>query len=874
VRVAGVGDAAPGAGGAFGSLNLLGFNNNGEQLFSSTIAGGSGGNALFIGDISGVRKVVAQGDSNPSGGVFPAIVSAMLNNRGEVAFQAGTAIYVSVPGSGISRVTAPGDAVPAPVGGTIGASAPFILQSFGDGSDVVFVANIVGSGVSTGGLFRRRSTNPLEIVAYRNQAVPGAPGQTFGSALPFGSSIRGSSVNDTGVVSFHAFLQGGPALNGVFQQSGANSPVVIALDGQATTLSGGGSYRLTELGVTLPPGTVLAQLGNFQSETVSLNNGAVFFRSNVAGGTADYVEALNTGGVVSNLMNTGDSLPAGSRVVLRTFRVGASGDRVGFLAQRTGGRTSIVEHSIADQSSHVLFSDGDVAPDTGGGTLRLFSSRNTVYQNTSGTMVFTARIIGESPPRNIRSIPSNIALFVKTPDGALTKIVADGDIDPGSGQTFSAPSINNLPPSPINDAGQVVFVTSLGLTRTIFVWSAETGLTKIAAAGDVTSSGETITSVPFLGNFPINSSGQVAFQATTAPGGLPGIFIGSGAAPAKVVAAGDPGPAGSIFLNFGTHDFNDNGEVAFTAILTGGPGGGIFVGSASGPPVSLALNGDAAPAGGNFSITAARPDVVINNRHDVVFRSNLTGGTADSGYFVRRGAGGTLQTVVLQGAAAPGTTGVFDTILPSLANFVSETFQIGPDGDIAFQSVFLDGGQRILGAWHVRTDNVIEEMVVRGAVAPESGGGTIVSFTPSFAWNSGGRYALWGRVSGGTYTDGIFLFDPITEVIIDIKPGRFPNSINLRKSGEVPVAVISSPTFDASTIDPSTVRFAGAPALLIGGHPRDVNHDGRPDRVFRFKTAALQLTTEDTQACLSGETVTGVKFRGCDSVRVIQRRRR
>src|SRR5262249_41674921 len=128
----------------------------------------------------------------------------------------------------------------------------------------------------------------------------------------------------------------------------------------------------------------------------------------------------------------------------------------------------------------------------------------------------------------------------------------------------------------------------------------------------------------------------------------------------------------------------------------------------------------------------------------------------------------------------PGTTGVFDTILPNVNNFVSENFHIGPDGDIAFQSFFLDGGQRILGAWHVRTDNVIEEMVVRGTVAPESGGGTVVEYAPSIAWNSGGRYALWGRVSGGTYTDGIFLFDPITEVIIDIIPGRFPNSINLR----------------------------------------------------------------------------------------------
>ena len=49
-----------------------------------------------------------------------------------------------------------------------------------------------------------------------------------------------------------------------------------------------------------------------------------------------------------------------------------------------------------------------------------------------------------------------------------------------------------------------------------------------------------------------------------------------------------------------------------------------------------------------------------------------------------------------------------------------------------------------------------------------------------------------------------------TEVDIDIKPGSDPNSINLKSKGVVPVAVLTTPDFDAATVDPATVEFAGA----------------------------------------------------------------
>jgi hypothetical protein len=772
VRVVGLGDAAPGTGGTFGTLIPMSFNNRGEELFIGFIVGGSGGQGLFVGSTAGVRKVVAQGDANPFGTFNFLFDVALLNNSGDVAFQTGGALWINTLANVTTRKVNTGDAVPAPVGGAFGTP---LLQAFDDAGDIAFRAAVSGSAVSNQGLFRFRPSNPLEVVAYRNQAAAGAPGETF-------NNFSAISMNSTRAISFQGALVGGPVLNGVFQQTGGNPPANIALDGQATTVTGGGTYSLTSTNITQ-----------------TLNNGSVYFRSDVAGGTADYAEVLISGGVATILTNTADTLPAGARVVLRTFRVGAAGDFVGFLAQHTGGRFSIAVHNITNQATTVLTTDGDAAPGTGGGRLRI-TNRNTVFVAAGGKVVFSPSISGGSTFR---------ALFLAGPGSGLTKVVADGDVAPGTGgKTFSNSGLTSVTPSPINDAGQVLVNTTLspGGISAAFVWSPGTGLSKVAAVGDVIS-GRTLTGFTF--DRAINSAGQVAFLGTTASG--QGLYVGSpGGTAAKVVAAGDPGPSGSTFSTFQTPGFNDSGEVAFMASLMGGPGGGVFVGSTSGPPVTLVLNGGAAPAGGNFSILEARPDVVINNQHDVAFRANLTGGTADSGYFVRRGSLGALQAPVLQGQPAAGTTGVFDTIAGGINNLVGENFQLSPAGDLAFQSYFLAGGQRSFATWHVKTDNTVEDILVRGIVAPEFGGGSAVISTISNSWNSGGRYPLWARVSGGTFTDGIFLFVPT--ISTNTPAGMVvPVTVADSTTGTTPVAL----TFDSITQAgaSSLTTSSGGPAI-------------------------------------------------------------
>ncbi len=109
---------------------------------------------------------------------------------------------------------------------------------------------------------------------------------------------------------------------------------------------------------------------------------------------------------------------------------------------------------------------------------------------------------------------------------------------------------------------------------------------------------------------------------------------------------------------------------------------------------------------------------------------------------------------------------------------------------------------------------------------------------------------------------------------IDIKPNSSPNTINLGSGGVVPVAILSSATFDATTVDPLTVTLASAPVKLKGnGTPQvqvqDVNGDGRLDLVIHIQTEALQLSANDTLAVLEGETFGGAAIVGTDLVRIV-----
>jgi len=103
--------------------------------------------------------------------------------------------------------------------------------------------------------------------------------------------------------------------------------------------------------------------------------------------------------------------------------------------------------------------------------------------------------------------------------------------------------------------------------------------------------------------------------------------------------------------------------------------------------------------------------------------------------------------------------------------------------------------------------------------------------------------------------------------LVDIKPKSDPNSINTRSMGLVPVAILSSEVFDATTVNVSTLEFGPDDATpKHNGHLEDVNNDGLIDLVSHYVQKETGIQIGDTLACISGETFGGQSIFGCDSI--------
>jgi hypothetical protein len=108
-------------------------------------------------------------------------------------------------------------------------------------------------------------------------------------------------------------------------------------------------------------------------------------------------------------------------------------------------------------------------------------------------------------------------------------------------------------------------------------------------------------------------------------------------------------------------------------------------------------------------------------------------------------------------------------------------------------------------------------------------------------------------------------------VKLDIKPHSFPNNINPKSRGVIPVAILTTDTFDATTVDSTTVRLgaSGTEAAPVHAALKDVNTDGDTDLILHFRTQDTGIVCGDTSAFLTGETVSGQTIAGSDSIRPV-----
>jgi len=214
------------------------------------------------------------------------------------------------------------------------------------------------------------------------------------------------------------------------------------------------------------------------------------------------------------------------------------------------------------------------------------------------------------------------------------------------------------------------------------------------------------------------------------------------------------------------------------------------------------------------------------------------GGTRDTDWYLFSHAGGDVSFTL----AAE---------LPTLNFFVEIADECSPTviGPIGFSDSCAEG---------TVTFNLPPGEYVAFVATGDAGGGGIFDGFPCSEFND---YRL--TIDCGLIVD------------IDIKPGSYPNSINVKSNGVVPVAILGSETFDVNDVDVTTLRFGPAGAMpahdLTGAgayidHLQDVNYDGWMDLVAHFRQKETGLMKGDTEATLTGATWGGFPFQGTDSV--------
>ena len=110
----------------------------------------------------------------------------------------------------------------------------------------------------------------------------------------------------------------------------------------------------------------------------------------------------------------------------------------------------------------------------------------------------------------------------------------------------------------------------------------------------------------------------------------------------------------------------------------------------------------------------------------------------------------------------------------------------------------------------------------------------------------------------------------VVSVAVDVKPGDSQNNIQPNSNGRISVAILSTASFDASTIDETSLKFG--PEQIPpdrGGHLRDVNGDGLLDLVLQFRVRESGIQCGDSRVSITGETAGDIRFGGSDSVTTV-----
>ena len=255
---------------------------------------------------------------------------------------------------------------------------------------------------------------------------------------------------------------------------------------------------------------------------------------------------------------------------------------------------------------------GEAAP--GGGTFDRFGQENlpvVAPVNARGEVAFFARLSRGAADEGI---------FLRRGDRILT-VAREGDRVPGIGRLSG---FGKHPTPALSDTGLVAFAAAVAggkAVEGIFAWSA--GRVRPVALTGNPAPGMASSVLAGLDSPAVNARGDIVFLATIRRGreSLDAILLSARGALRKVVAQGDPAPAGGTFAAFGPPVINGRGAVAFAAVVDGrAVPGGLFV--ASGERIQMVVGaGEETPIGGIFAKFSER--IALNDAGVIAFHGML-----------------------------------------------------------------------------------------------------------------------------------------------------------------------------------------------------------------------------------------------------------
>jgi hypothetical protein len=668
-----------------------------------------------------VTPIVGPGDPAPGGGVFFVLDVPSLGPQGQVLFRGGTTAFPFTSGlfefaNGTIRSLITdgtrantGESV-SPGGSRLLANGDVIVTDGFSGSLYRFsngaLTRLVGTGdpAPGGGIFSLlinsvinssgqiafqglTSTGADGIFLFSNGVVTKiiASGDVFPDGVPFGFPDP-PAISDSGQVVF-----------GGISNSIADSGLFSFANGQLTIVV----PRLAEL----PNGTTLNSVF-----ITSVNNAGQIAFSAITEPGNDQGEFLFANGQISTVAVSGQAAPDGG-----VFNTGDEGGGI----INNAGQVLFVGTRVLHGPALYLFSSnqlqrvigqGDTIPRqptfafptaTGIGSGDLVLISDSTFPGGNGGYTAT-------PARGNGQAQSNLAIHIGENLGA------DGVVDFLFG--FS-----------MNKHGQVAAGVSSDARGTVT-------LTQKGSLSVLVDSGPNSTIAP-EGTVPsINDNGEIAFVGVNLANFAPGVYLN--AKGQNTLLLNDT--LGQLF----NLSLNNLDQLAFMAQSSFGTTGIFF--SANGTLTPLAIDGGAAPGGGNFQIFLGDPRLgpVMDNSGDVAFASLLTG--TDGGFF---GSGGVFlfKNGVVKRIVGP------DDPSPDGGIFLfADAPSINSNGDVAF---FAETSNFNFGAF-VYSNGTITQVAVAGDFVNNEG----LGFVDLPILNDNGHLAFTANLFDGS--NAIFVAAP------------------------------------------------------------------------------------------------------------------